>query len=644
LTLQVFPYGSVPLKTYLFDGDIVLTALSSPMIEDALVSDVHAVLKGEELNEAAPYEVKDVHCIDAEVKLVKCLVQDIAVDISFNKLGGLCTLCFLEQVDRLVGKDHLFKRSIILIKAWCYYESRILGAHRGLISTYALETLVLYVFHLFHSSLSGPLSVFYRFLDYYSKFDWENYCISLNGPVCKSSMPNIVANLPENRRDNLLLSEEFLRKCVDMFSVPSRGLESNLWPLPLKHLNIIDPLKNNNLGRNVSRANFFRIRSAFKFGALKLGQILLLPRERIGNELNKFFTNTMERPGSNCWIDEQNFALFSGSRGSVQSISTSSSVTCCEDGLYLKSLPAVYSNVVSSFCFSRNAKGFVTSEYLAMKSENDSSDCSSLGHNLGTSLLGYYHHAYQSFLSGLLRQNGDIENANPCGKRSAKSVADGKMNNSICSYSNQENILPNGSAHSTAIASISGSSQSLNTLLQLSGEYERHFCSVLYGQYCHLYAVSGTTLSRMSSHSQNKDNRDPTRPAQQSKKNGHSQMNSNGFLAPPFYSMNPCVPSSVIFGFKEMSRSRGTATYIPNMVIYLFTYFLLKIYHFPHVCYSLCSELTGAILLLCFTFCRIFIQILTVHHQGEGGFSHKGHTGRCKDSLEKMAWLPHHER
>lgn len=63
------------------------------------------------------------------------------------------------QVDRLVGKDHLFKRSIILIKAWCYYESRILGAHHGLISTYALETLVLYIFHLFHSSLNGPLAV-----------------------------------------------------------------------------------------------------------------------------------------------------------------------------------------------------------------------------------------------------------------------------------------------------------------------------------------------------------------------------------------------------------------------------------------------------------------------------------------------------
>ena len=69
------------------------------------------------------------------------------------------TSLIILQVDRLIGKDHLFKRSIILVKAWCYYESRILGAHHGLISTYALETLVLYIFHLFHSSLDGPLAV-----------------------------------------------------------------------------------------------------------------------------------------------------------------------------------------------------------------------------------------------------------------------------------------------------------------------------------------------------------------------------------------------------------------------------------------------------------------------------------------------------
>eukprot|EP00268_Persea_americana_P011133 TRINITY_DN1465_c1_g2_i2.p1 TRINITY_DN1465_c1_g2~~TRINITY_DN1465_c1_g2_i2.p1 ORF type:complete len:984 (-),score=174.72 TRINITY_DN1465_c1_g2_i2:957-3908(-) len=305
---EVFPFGSVPLKTYLPDGDIDLTALSHQNVEDALANKVRAVLERMEEDKDAKFEVKDVQYIHAEVKLVKCLVQNIVVDISFNQLGGLCTLCFLEQVDRLIGKDHLFKRSIILIKAWCYYESRILGAHHGLISTYALETLVLYIFHLFHSSLHGPLVVLYRFLDYFSKFDWDNYGISLNGPVAVSSLPEIVAEIPENDGGDLLLSQDFLRNCVDLFSVPLKGYEIHMRSFPQKHLNIVDPLKeNNNLGRSVSKGNFYRIRSAFTFGARKLGRILTLPGESMADELNKFFMNTLERHGSGQRPDVQDY-------------------------------------------------------------------------------------------------------------------------------------------------------------------------------------------------------------------------------------------------------------------------------------------------------------------------------------------------
>ena len=65
-------------------------------------------------------------------------------------------------MDRVIKRDHLFKRSIILVKAWCYYESRTLGAHVGLISTYGLETLVLYIFHVFHMEIDGPLSVSFQ--------------------------------------------------------------------------------------------------------------------------------------------------------------------------------------------------------------------------------------------------------------------------------------------------------------------------------------------------------------------------------------------------------------------------------------------------------------------------------------------------
>lgn len=37
-------------------------------------------------------------CFLWQVKIVKCLVQNTIIDISFNQLGGLSALCFLEQV------------------------------------------------------------------------------------------------------------------------------------------------------------------------------------------------------------------------------------------------------------------------------------------------------------------------------------------------------------------------------------------------------------------------------------------------------------------------------------------------------------------------------------------------------------------
>ncbi|CAA6672502.1 unnamed protein product [Spirodela intermedia] len=289
ISCQVFTFGSVPLKTYLPDGDIDMSAFSNNLnLKDTWASEVRDMLENEEKSENAEFRVKEVQYIQAEVKIIKCLVENIVVDISFNQLGGLCTLCFLEEIDQFISHDHLFKRSIILIKAWCYYESRILGAHHGLISTYALEILVLYIFHVFNNSFTGPLEVLYRFLEFFSNFDWDNFCVSLWGPVPVSSLPDVSAEPPRKDTGELLLNEQFLDNCSSRYS-----------PFVSKFFNVIDPLRtNNNLGRSVSKGNFFRIRSAFAFGAKRLAGLLECPKDDIISEVNMFFMNTWKRHGS----------------------------------------------------------------------------------------------------------------------------------------------------------------------------------------------------------------------------------------------------------------------------------------------------------------------------------------------------------
>ncbi|KAL1337434.1 hypothetical protein HN51_032104 [Arachis hypogaea] len=291
---EVFPFGSVPLKTYLPDGDIDLTALSHEKDEEDLANMVCSMLQSKGNSE---FQVTDIQHIHAKVQVVKCTVKNIAVDISFNQMAGLCAMHFLEQVDKLAGKNHLLKRSIILIKAWCYYESRILGAHHGLLSTYAVEILVLYIINLYHSSLRGPLEVLYKFLDYYSAFDWESNYVTIDGSKPLSSLPEIIET-PECEWGGFLLDKEFLKNYRDMCSILAKESETKTHEFPTKYMNILDPLRNdNNLGRSVSRGNLHRIRFALSFGARKLKEILALPGEKMGSALERFFMNTLDRNG-----------------------------------------------------------------------------------------------------------------------------------------------------------------------------------------------------------------------------------------------------------------------------------------------------------------------------------------------------------
>ncbi|CAL5386301.1 unnamed protein product [Camellia sinensis] len=575
LGCEVFPYGSVPLKTYLPDGDIDLTALSSPTAEETFARDVLAVLQGEEQNENAEYEVKDTQFIDAE------------------------------QVDRLVGKDHLFKRSIILIKAWCYYESRILGALHGLISTYALETLVLYIFHLFHASLDGPLAVLYRFLDYFSKFDWENYCISLKGPVSKSSLPDIVAEMPANVGDNLMLSAEFLRNCMDMFSVPSRNLDTNSRAFPQKHLNIIDPLKeNNNLGRSIHKGNFYRIRSAFKYGARKLGQILLLPRERIADEIKRFFANTLERHGHNSCnlFSSSHSRMFSDEKVQLNSLNLDLD----------NNIPGVGDNELDRCLMKDNSLQIVSKlarsiDGIAVSGSHlggeahlriayGTFDCSPSSCDLRYSLSGLYYYPPHFYFSGLPVENGMLNEENLTNVDDDKISVDSWMEhrenhlgagNRVCScHNNHDGVSSSGSGMSSpngtvleglaldfrerVLADIAGSLETPNPLSDLSGDYDSHIRSLLYGQCCQGYALSAPVLPNpptFPSQLQNKKAGDTVSGSMPLKWNECSQMNANGVSLGPTQNLmkNNPTPSNSSLCLEEKHKPRGIGTYFIDL-------------------------------------------------------------------------------
>ena len=339
----VTAFGSVPLRTYLPDGDIDVCLLGPHELlaaDPCWTSRLRDHIEFAEADAAAhdavsPFAVSEIHVVHAEVRLMKCICDGVVVDISANQFGGLATLGFLEEVDAFVSarlkSEGLFKRSIVLIKAWGFYEGRLLGAHHALISTYALETLVLYVLNKFHAkaSLTTPLEVLHTFLRVFADFDWDAHAVSIHGPVRLADLaagtaggegPGVGASgaatasrdgaLDDETSDELL-TPEFMWRMLDKYGNESimrrhaaRGANGarsaggdasaetgdEISPfsasrdelpdppprvrVPIKHMNVIDPLlPSNNLGRSVSQGNAARIRKALKLAAAKLGAL-----------------------------------------------------------------------------------------------------------------------------------------------------------------------------------------------------------------------------------------------------------------------------------------------------------------------------------------------------------------------------------
>ena len=75
-------------------------------------------------------KLKDIILVDqADVEIIKLSFMGMSIDISIGQHSGLCTLDLMNHLDKkVIGQDHLMKRSIMLLKSWMTYESSLLGS------------------------------------------------------------------------------------------------------------------------------------------------------------------------------------------------------------------------------------------------------------------------------------------------------------------------------------------------------------------------------------------------------------------------------------------------------------------------------------------------------------------------------------
>ncbi|CAN0164190.1 unnamed protein product [Scytosiphon promiscuus] len=251
--------------------------------------------------QTAKPEIRSVSFINARTPIVKMVVGNMVVDLTENQGGSVAAAALLEEADNLIQRDHLFKRSLLLLKAWAWCETprlvgkRVLGAQEGGLTSYGLSVMVLHLFAAKSSAdtLVHPLDVLLRFFEVYSGFDWDRYCLTLDGPVPVDSVceplphGSFQSEIDPSSRLQLLVKKVLaeLRSSRHARSSDGHGEDSSFAhsggvapsvPPPAPHFpkrpcNILDPLNAlNNLGHSVVKPNLEALERALQQGREKL--------------------------------------------------------------------------------------------------------------------------------------------------------------------------------------------------------------------------------------------------------------------------------------------------------------------------------------------------------------------------------------
>ncbi len=155
-------------------------------------------------NEVSNQVITDINLIFVDVKLIKCKFDELPIDITINNFVGLSKLNFMSYLENQGLANSFFKRTLILIKAWCYYEGCILGSNNGLLASYALEVLVIYLFNS-NINFKSEVDAFYCFFKMVNEIDWDKYVFTIFGIIPNEKYYESLKTVSFNKTNTLIL-------------------------------------------------------------------------------------------------------------------------------------------------------------------------------------------------------------------------------------------------------------------------------------------------------------------------------------------------------------------------------------------------------------------------------------------------------
>ena len=293
--VHTFSFGSFPFKSYHRDSDMDITVIlidrkTNKLISSYTVEYLNHVITLIE-NSIRTYYAQccieePIERIDADVRLIKCKFEGISFDISINNFVGLFKLIFMHYIEKNYLDVVFYKRTLLLIKAWCYYEGTILGSNIGLLGSYALEILVIYMFNNYSHLFSDELGAFFTFFYLMSQINWENQILTIYGLYDISQLTNYKLNLenlikdikpfPQQKITHNAITDftKQFERFNDLEKVQNFNVNKKVLMIGKYSMHIIDPIyTTNNLAKSVNVHNYSRIKELFTYMYIQCNEI-----------------------------------------------------------------------------------------------------------------------------------------------------------------------------------------------------------------------------------------------------------------------------------------------------------------------------------------------------------------------------------
>jgi hypothetical protein len=330
---HIYCFGSFPLKMYLQDSDLDITIMFEDKEKGTYITSFSFDFINRVLNliqtcfENFNVEMKtpvftDINLIFADVKLLKCKYGNLPIDISINNYVGLSKLVFMNYVENIFlkklsmqNKDlFLFKKTLILVKAWCYYEGFILGSNISLMASYALEILVIYLFNNYHQEFSSEVEAFFYFFKMMQEIDFDSYIIQIFGKMSieefyekqKNESTIELTSLSKENNNYMLDYNDlctFIKNYDKLREIDKNQNQITKKSFVIKYVNIIDPMFcYNNLGKSINFHNYTKIKKVIEFVYKDVQEIIAMrslndPFKYL-NSLLKLFSKTLTNANS----------------------------------------------------------------------------------------------------------------------------------------------------------------------------------------------------------------------------------------------------------------------------------------------------------------------------------------------------------